>query len=96
MFQNIQAAPPDSILGLTEAWKNDPNPRKVNLGVGVYKDENGNTPILASVKAAEAAILKSATTKSYMPIAGAPEYRKLVGDDGLLPVLRVLSETVAR
>ena len=80
MFQNIQAAPPDSILGLTEAWKNDPNPRKVNLGVGVYKDENGNTPILASVKAAEAAILKSATTKSYMPIAGAPEYRKLVQD----------------
>lgn len=78
MFQNIQAAPPDSILGLTEAWKNDPNPKKVNLGVGVYKDESGNTPILASVKAAEAVILKSATTKSYMPIAGAPEYRTLV------------------
>jgi aspartate/tyrosine/aromatic aminotransferase len=80
MFQHIPAAPPDSILGLTEAWKNDPNPKKVNLGVGVYKDENGHTPILASVKAAEAALLASATTKSYMPIAGAPEYRKLVQD----------------
>lgn len=80
MFQNITPAPPDSILGLTEAWKNDPNPKKINLGVGVYKDDQGHTPILAAVKAAEAAILKSATTKSYMPIAGAPEYRKLVQD----------------
>ncbi len=80
MFESIQAAPPDSILGLTEAWKKDPNPGKVNLGVGVYKDDAGNTPILASVKAAEAAILQSATTKSYMPIAGAPEYGKLVQD----------------
>lgn len=80
MFESIQAAPPDSILGLTEAWKKDPNPGKVNLGVGVYKDDAGNTPILASVKAAEAAILQGATTKSYMPIAGAPEYGKLVQD----------------
>jgi len=78
MFANIPAAPPDSILGLTDAWKKDPNPKKVNLGVGVYKDENGQTPILASVKAAEAAILASATTKSYMPIAGDPEYGKQV------------------
>lgn len=80
MFESIQPAPPDSILGLTEAWKKDPNPGKVNLGVGVYKDDQGNTPILASVKAAEAAILQSATTKSYMPIGGAPEYGKLVQD----------------
>jgi aspartate/tyrosine/aromatic aminotransferase len=80
MFDSIQAAPPDSILGLTEAWKKDPNPLKVNLGVGVFKDEQGNTPILASVKAAEAAILQAAITKSYMPIGGAPEYGKLVQD----------------
>jgi len=50
----------------------------VNLGVGVYKDAAGNTPILASVKAAEAAILHAATTKSYMPISGAPEYARCV------------------
>jgi len=74
MFNTLPAAPPDSILGLTDAWKNDPNPLKVNLGVGVFKDDAGNTPILASVKAAEAVILQSATTKSYMPISGAPEY----------------------
>lgn len=80
MFESIQSAPPDAILGLTEAWKKDQNPLKVNLGVGVFKDEKGNTPILASVKAAEAAILQSATTKSYMPIGGAPEYGVLVQD----------------
>jgi aspartate/tyrosine/aromatic aminotransferase len=78
MFDSIPAAPPDSILGLTDAWKNDPNPLKVNLGVGVYKDDAGNTPILAAVKAAEAAILHAATTKSYMPISGAPEYAACV------------------
>jgi aspartate/tyrosine/aromatic aminotransferase len=74
MFNTLPAAPPDSILGLTDAWKNDPNPLKVNLGVGVFKDDAGNTPILASVKAAEAVILQTATTKSYMPISGLPEY----------------------
>ena len=72
MFQNIPAAPPDSILGLTDAWKKGSNPLKVNLGVGVFKDDAGNTPILASVKAAEAILLQSATTKSYMPISGDP------------------------
>lgn len=74
MFESIIPAPPDAILGLTEAWKNDPNPLKVNLGVGVFKDDAGNTPILAAVKAAEETILREAVTKSYMPISGAPAY----------------------
>ena len=74
MFDTLQPAPPDSILGLTDAWRKDPNPLKVNLGVGVYKDASGNTPILASVKAAEAAILATAVSKSYMPIGGAADY----------------------
>lgn len=78
MFDSILPAPPDAILGLTDAWKKDPNPLKVNLGVGVYKDHAGNTPILASVKAAEARILQTAVTKSYMPISGAPEYAACV------------------
>ncbi len=78
MFSDRIPAPPDAILGLTEAWKNDPNPAKVNLGVGVFKDEKGRTPILQAVKDAEAHILSSAVTKSYMPIAGAPEYRQHV------------------
>lgn len=80
MFEAIPQAPADAILGLTDAWKKDPNPQKVNLGVGVYKDETGATPILASVKQAEQKILATATTKSYMPIGGDPAYGKLVQD----------------
>jgi len=78
MWKNIKAAPPDSILGLTEQFKKDQNPQKVNLGVGVYKDNNGNTPILGTVKNAEQRLLASETTKSYLPISGDPAYGKAV------------------
>jgi aspartate/tyrosine/aromatic aminotransferase len=78
MLEHITAAPPDAILGLTEAFKLDAHPHKINLGAGVFVDEQGRTPILASVKAAEAALLAGATTKSYLPIAGDPQYRRLV------------------
>ena len=54
MFEQITPAPPDAILGLTEAFKNDTSTSKINLGVGVYKDDNGHTPILKCVKEAEA------------------------------------------
>ncbi len=74
MFEELQMAPADPILGLTEAFNNDPNPDKINLGVGVYKDESGKTPILACVKAAEGEILKAETTKSYLPIPGGAEF----------------------
>ncbi len=72
MFEQFTPAPPDSILGLTEAFKKDSNPRKINLGVGVYKDETGNTPVLASVKEAETRMLKSEKSKTYLPIDGSP------------------------
>jgi aspartate/tyrosine/aromatic aminotransferase len=78
MFEKIEMAPADPILGLTDAFKKDTNPQKVNLGVGVYKDEEGKTPILNSVKAAEKIILAEEKTKSYLPIDGSPQYRKLV------------------
>ena len=78
MWKNIVAAPADSILGLTEAFRNDPNPQKVNLGVGVYKDDAGKTPILACVKAAEKILLERETTKSYLPISGDPVYAACV------------------
>ena len=78
MFDKIEIAPPDSILGLDEAFKSDPNPVKINLGVGVYKDERGNTPIFSAVKRAEAEILQSETSKSYLGIVGAPEYAAAV------------------
>ena len=57
MFEQLEMAPPDAILGLNEAFQKDPNPDKINLGVGVYKDEFGQTPILASVKEAERRLL---------------------------------------
>jgi aspartate/tyrosine/aromatic aminotransferase len=74
MFETIAPAPPDAILGLTEAFKKDKNPRKVNLGVGVYKDAGGQTPILGSVKAAEERLLRTENTKNYLPIDGQPEF----------------------
>lgn len=78
MFEHIQAAPADPILGLNDAYKNDSNPDKINLGVGVYKDEQGNTPILKAVKQAEERLLARETTKSYLSIEGAPAYRSAV------------------
>ena len=74
MFKTLEMAPPDPILGLTAAFKEDTNPNKINLGAGVYKDAQGNTPIFASVKKAEERILASQTSKSYLPIDGPPEY----------------------
>jgi len=78
MFEKLTAAPPDAILGLTEAFKKDPNPHKVNLGVGIYKDAQGKTPILPSVKRAEERILAGETTKNYLPIDGTSEYAAAV------------------
>ena len=74
MFEQFTPAPPDAILGLTEAFKKDPNPKKVNLGVGIYKDAQGRTPILVSVKRAEERILQEENTKNYLSIDGSPEY----------------------
>ena len=74
MWKEIKAAPADAILGLTEAFKKDSNPKKVNLGVGVYKDDQGTTPILQCIKAAERTLLESQTTKGYLPISGSPAY----------------------
>jgi len=70
MWKTVETAPADSILGLTEAFKNDSNPQKVNLGVGVYQDEEGNTPILECVKKAEKILLDNESSKSYLPISG--------------------------
>ena len=78
MFESLQAAPADPILGLTEAFKKDPHPGKINLGVGVYKDAEGNTPVFASVKQAEERILAAQTSKNYLAIEGAPEYGAVV------------------
>jgi aspartate/tyrosine/aromatic aminotransferase len=78
MFETVKTAPPDPILGLTEAFSQDPNPDKINLSVGVYKDGNGKTPVLDTVKEAERRLLESEVTKSYLPMPGDPTYGSLV------------------
>ena len=78
MFDSLPLAPPDAILGLNEAFKQDSNPRKINLSVGVYKDEQGNTPILACVKEAERRLLASEKSKGYLSIEGHPKYASRV------------------
>ena len=67
-------APKDPILGVTEAFVADQNPKKVNLGVGVYYDDNGKVPVLECVKRAEAERAKAGAPKSYLPIDGMPAY----------------------
>ena len=74
MWKNVEAAPADPILGLTEAFKADPRFAKVNLGVGVYKDEEGHTPVLRAVKDAEKILLETENTKGYFPIGGEAAY----------------------
>jgi aspartate/tyrosine/aromatic aminotransferase len=74
MFENVQIAPPDPILGLTEMFKADPNPDKINLSVGVYQDASGKTPVLNTVKKAEKRILEQENSKGYLPMTGEPAY----------------------
>lgn len=74
MFEGVPMAPPDAILGLNEAFQKDPNPDKINLSVGVYKDESGDTPVLACVKTAERRLVEDEPTKSYVGIAGEPVF----------------------
>lgn len=78
MFEHIERVPGDAILGLIEAFKKDTNPQKVDLGVGVYKDAQGNTPVMRAVKEAEALLLKNETTKTYIGSHGAPAYGEVV------------------
>ncbi|MEH6357623.1 MAG: amino acid aminotransferase [Pseudomonadales bacterium] len=74
MFENLPLLPADPILGLMDAFRNDSNPNKIDLGVGVYKTEQGDTPVLESVKQAERDILASEQTKLYIGPAGAPAF----------------------
>src|ERR1700704_1249722 len=74
----VEMAPRDPILGVTEAFVADTNPNKVNLGVGVYCDDNGKVPILECVRRAEQTIAAAAAPHSYLPIDGLPAYDKAV------------------
>lgn len=78
MFQSLQALPPDPILGLTAKFKTDANPNKIDLGMGVYKDGVGNTPIMKAVKQAEKIILQSQDSKTYVGPNGAADYNETI------------------
>ncbi len=74
----LSPAPPDPILGLSEAFRADPRPSKANLAVGVYVDETGTTPVLPSVQAAERQLVDANPSRTYLPIDGRPGYRDAV------------------
>jgi aspartate/tyrosine/aromatic aminotransferase len=78
LFEHIQAAPADPILGLGEAFKADPNPKKINFSVGVYQDASGKTPVLESIKRAAQKVVEKQASKSYLPIPGSPAYAAAV------------------
>jgi aromatic-amino-acid transaminase len=78
MFDAVEMAPRDPILGLNEQFNADPNPAKVNLGVGVYYDDDGKLPLLACVAAAEKQMLEAPKPRGYLPIDGIAAYDKAV------------------
>jgi len=78
MFATVEMAPRDPILGLTEAFNADSRTEKVNLGVGVYCDDDGRIPLLAAVREAEQARVASAPAHGYLPIEGFAAYNKAV------------------
>lgn len=78
LFETIDRLKPDQILGLMAQFRADPFPQKVDLGVGVYRDPSGNTPILECVRRAEQLVIESQSTKSYVAAAGREEYNSAV------------------
>ena len=74
LFNAVEMAPRDPILGLTEQYVADPNPKKVNLGVGVYYDDNGKLPLLECVQKAEEKMMAAHAARGYLPIDGIAAY----------------------
>ena len=74
----VEMAPKDPILGVTETFNADKNPHKVNLGVGIYYDDNGKVPLLECVRQAENQLAEKSAPRSYLPIDGLPAYDRVV------------------
>ena len=89
MFDRLTPDTPDGILALMQMFRDDPRPGKIDLGIGVFRDAAGATPVMAAVQAAEARLLATQTTKTYTAFAGAPEFgqamARLVLGDALAP-----------
>ena len=77
-FAEVPLAPPDPIIGVTEAFNRDENPKKVNLGVGVYQDGSGKVPLLIAIQSAQQKWLSEESTKTYLPIDGLAAYNRAV------------------
>lgn len=76
VWANVEQGPPDAILGITEAFKKDSNPNKMNLGVGAYRDDNGKPYVLPCIKKAEQRVVGSNLDKEYAGIVGIPSFTK--------------------
>ena len=95
MFETLDTLPPDPILGVTAAFRRDTSPLKVDLGVGVYRDESGNTPVPAAVRAAEQALIGAQTSKSYVGPAGNVEFNERIIALALGPLAASLADRTA-
>jgi len=80
LFESLQLLPPDAIIGLIAEYKNDPREPKVDLGIGVYRDAAGETPVLDVVKEAERRILESQASKTYIGSAGSAAFNEAMRD----------------
>ncbi|SLN14317.1 Aromatic-amino-acid aminotransferase [Falsiruegeria litorea R37] len=89
MFENLKAQPADKILALMQAYREDPRDTKIDLGVGVYKNAEGVTPVMRAVKAAEQQIWEEQESKSYVGLVGDPAY-----SDAMIKL--ILGDSVAR
>ncbi|PKI86016.1 aspartate transaminase [Malassezia vespertilionis] len=79
-WAKVPGGPPDPILGVTEAFKRDSDPRKINLGVGAYRDENGKPYVLPSVRESEKRLVSEKLDKEYLPITGLASFDKLAAE----------------
>jgi len=89
MFETLQAQPADKILALMQMYKDDPRETKIDLGVGVYKDATGLTPIMRAVKSAEHQLWENQNSKAYTGLAGDPAFA-----DAMISM--VLGDAIAR
>jgi len=97
MFGNLETLPPDPILGVTAAFRADRDPAKVDLGVGVYRDEAGNTPVPVAVREAERRVLAAQASKTYVGPLGNAEFNERIVElalGGLAATLRERTATI--
>ena len=89
MFENLKQQPADKILALMQMFRDDPREQKIDLGVGVYKNAEGVTPVMRAIKAAEHKLWEEQTSKAYVGLAGDPAY-----SDAMINL--ILGDSVAR